>query len=612
MTETMAVKIEDLGVQAKGALWMRWIHGRHPTTGAELAIGALAAGGFVVVDPAARTALVVRPEITAETGWAIGQAPDGKIYQAGVHTGRKRAPLLCWDWVGDEARVVADRTFRSVFSLDVAPDGGVYMPEYGGNAMYRYDPRTARIDKLGTYAAFGAHVRNVICAADGWVYATCTDFKSSCLVGIDPSTGAMTNIDLVPPGYEGWTADPAGLCKDACGHALIALNRWGRCCWIELVGGTACWIDQKDIALVRSEQGAYWPLAFRDGSAIVAIKGTTVSYVNPDGQTVDFEIEWLRSPLRIFSIDFAADRIWGGTFIPLTLFAHDPDTGECREFGNPTETDGEIYSMAYAERKLFLGSYYKACLTRFAPEQPWCRDGSPQANPKHLGLMKDPPLPLMRPYGAAQSSDGMVYFSACGGYGCTDAGLARIDPRSETVTRWLYPETTFGAMIYLAPLDRLAVVERRLHENALRLSFLSPQTGAIAHSIKLIEDSGTISSLLYDGGDWIYGLHDYRATIFAFSLKEDRMVRKLPELGLGGHCHRCLVFGPDDRIWGLTVECVFSVDRALTNKTVVSAYDDHADGNGYRFGFVRAPDGCFYFPNGPHLMRVRTRPVGSL
>ena len=49
---------------------------------------------------------------------------------------------------------------------------------------------------------------------------------------------------------------------------------------------------------------------------------------------------------------------------------------------------------------------------------------------------------------------------------------------------------------------------------------------------------------------------------------------------------------------------VFSVDRGLTNKAVVAEYEDHADMNGYRFGFVRGPDGHLYFPNGPHLMRV--------
>ena len=38
---------------------------------------------------------------------------------------------------------------------------------------------------------------------------------------------------------------------------------------------------------------------------------------------------------------------------------------------------------------------------------------------------------------------------------------------------------------------------------------------------------------------------------------------------------------------------------------VVLAYEDHADGNFYRFGMCTGPDGHVYFPNGPRLMRIR-------
>lgn len=604
MAKTMTAAIENLGVQARDGQWMKWIRGRHPRTGAEVAIGSLAAGGFVVVDPAARTSLIVRPETGCETAWAIGQAPDGSIYQAGVHSGKAPSPLLRWDWTGDTARVAATRTFKSVFTLDIAPDGRVYMPDHTENALYRYDPAAGRIDRVATFAEFGKHVRNLACGSDGWVYVNATDFHTTCIVGLDPATGTRSKINLLPAGHEGWRADPE-IHRDAAGHVLVPLRRWGRTLWAELAGGAARAIDQRHVALAGADAGAVSPLVFSDGSHISRIERTTVTRVDAAGRAEDFEIDWVRSPLRIFSVYPAAGRIWGGTFIPLTLFAHDPATGRSEEFGNPTATNGEIYSMAFAEGKLFLGSYYAAHLTRYAPDRPWRRDSSLAANPASLGQMKDPPYPLMRPYGTATSADGMVYFSACGGYGCTDGGISRVDPRMEEVTRWIYPRTSFGTMVYLPAQDRLMVVERRLDEGALRLSFVSPRTGEIDASEPIIRDEGTISSLLHDGGDTVYGLHDYRATLFAYSLAERRIVRRLPELGLGDHCHRSLLFGPDDRIWGLTVRCVFSVDRALTDKAVVGEYEDRANMNAYRFGLVKGPDGHLYFPNGPCLMRVR-------
>src|SRR5262249_6236921 len=161
------------------------------------------------------------------------------------------------------------------------------------------------------------------------------------------------------------------------------------------------------------------------------------------------------------------------------------------------------------------------------------------------------------------------YFSACGGYGCEASGLSRVDPKTEAVTRWIFPNTTFGDMFYLAPRDQLVLMERRKSEAALRITFIAPSTGEIVAADTIVEDNGNVTSWLYDGDDTIYGVHDYRATIFAYSLRERRVVRKLAELNLGDLCYRCLLFGPDDRIWGLTNRCVFSVDRDLTNKATV-------------------------------------------
>ena len=108
-----------------------------------------------------------------------------------------------------------------------------------------------------------------------------------------------------------------------------------------------------------------------------------------------------------------------------------------------------------------------------------------------------------------------------------------------------------------------------------------------------------------DGHDLVYGLHAWRACIFAFSLSKRRIVKQYPELGMGDHCHNALIFGPDDRKWGPTNDCVFSIDRDLGDVTVVAPYEDCADRNAYRFGMTRGPDGHVYFPNGTHLMRVR-------
>jgi len=100
-------------------------------------------------------------------------------------------------------------------------------------------------------------------------------------------------------------------------------------------------------------------------------------------------------------------------------------------------------------------------------------------------------------------------------------------------------------------------------------------------------------------------MHAYRATLFAYSLKEGRIVAELRELGYGDNCYNMLIFGPDGKIWGLASQCVYAVTRDLKHKEVVTEYVDNAGMNAYRFGMVYGPDGNIYFPNGTHLMRIR-------
>lgn len=274
-----------------------------------------------------------------------------------------------------------------------------------------------------------------------------------------------------------------------------------------------------------------------------------------------------------------------------------------------------------------MASYPRAHLTRYDPGRPWRWDDGTRSNPAHLGPMKEafqtpnrsldgsplPPQPaektalyLHRPYGKATDEGGNIYFSSVGGYGCPHSGLCRINRHTEAVARWIYPETWMTALVYLPRQRRLLVCECRGNEpQTIRFTFISPETGAVVESVPAIRDEGAVTSWLYDGDDLVYGLHNHRATLFAYSLKQKRIVASLAELGFGHHCYESLVFGPDDRLWGLTRECVFAVTRDLTAKERLADYPDFAEGNFYRFGFGYGPDRHLYFLNGAHLMRLK-------
>lgn len=599
----MKYQVEDLGPQAFGDSCMVPRRGRNPRNGHEVALIPLSVGGFLVADPIDRTSLHVRPERCIPNGsWdAVGQAPDGRVYLTGVF--RTRLPLFCWNWEGCQARVVAELPGMSFFSLDVALDGRVYLPEYGQNALLRFDPRSGRVESLGDFNSFGTNVHDAYCGPDGWVYLVVYDYvrNRQSLVAYDPRADRKGLVTSPDAAADAWPVAWAGTIRDADGRVLVPQNRWGRRHWLQAREGALREIDQGDVRLNPHHQ----PLAFRDGSYVSAIEDRTMTLQDRQGRTYSFELAREDSPLRIFSVFSGANTVWGSTFMPLTLFGRDLSTGRVTSYGNPTPAGGEIYSMAVSRQKLFMASYNGAHLDRLDPERPLRKGVSPAGNPAHLGSMKEEGLPLQRPAGVAMDKAGTVYFAAMGGYGCEDSGIARINPDTEEVTRWIFPHTTFDSLVYLPQLHQLLVSEVRKGETAIRFTFISPDTGRILEDRPCIEDQGRVASWLADDSDWVYGMHPHRATLFAYSLKERRIVKSIPEMNLGDNCNNCLIFGPDGRIWGLTVKCLFAAERDLSTFEKVADYEDHAGLNANRFGLCTGSDGSVYFPNGTHLMRIR-------
>lgn len=626
----MANPVEEVGVAAYGDCLIYPRPGRDPRTGREIAIHSLSRGGFLVVDPFTRSAIQVEGERPFHCGWAVAQAPDGTIYQCDY--GKPDRKLCAWRWDGPTARVVAEPDVLAVFTIDVAPDGRVYIPDYTRNQLHRFDPKTRQVELLGGFKEFTEHIRDVACGRDGLVYLVGYSYvpvngSNHALIAFDPATGKRWSVetDAVAPGL---TVSRGPIVKDADGHVLVDAKRWGNALRMELVNGRAQPIDPTTARV--NEKGQ--PLAFAGGDMIrgvsISFEGVKsfpgiaspssaepahaevrrlrakVEYVGADMKESPFDVSFNGSPLRIFSIAAGGGRIWGGTFIPLTLFSYDIKSNTFTGYDNPTPINGEIYNMAWANHKLYMASYVQACLTRFDPAKPYRKDDSAQANPKQLGRMKEDGLHLHRIHGVAQDKQGNVYFAAYGDYGCRDGGICRIDPRSDAVTRWIYAETSMDSMVYLPETDRLLVCEMRGGEKAIRFTIVNPQNGSIEWSEPMIQDQGAIHSWVYADG-MVYGMHAYRATMIAFDPRSRKIVNRQEEMRVGEHCRNAMTLGPDGRLWGLTTQCVFALSRDFKQLETIAEYPDHAEMSGNRYGLCWGDDGCLYFPNGTRLMRIR-------
>ena len=602
----MQYKLEDLGVAAHGDLWFNWQLARDPRNpgdGVELALGSLARGGFILIDPKKREAIQIKSERPVPGGEGVTQAPNGDIYQCDYGPPSPTPLLVRWDWTGRVARVAAEVSVESIMSIDAGADGCIYLPDYSPNVMYRFNPDTGTVENLGDFHAFGQFIRNVFGAPDGLMYVTSNRYGDTGIatrvVGFNPRTREKFLVEA--GGVDGASVRWGGLVKDGNGRVLVPSSHWGRSLWHELVDGKLRDIDQKQVRLTPADS----PLAFADGSYIKSVVEKEVTLVEPDGKESKFTIAREDEPLRLFSIESGGGKIWNGTFMPLQLSSYDLASGKITDYGNPTRTQGEPYNMVFTQGKLYLACYCEAHVARYDPSKPWRKDNSIHANPAQLGQMKETGLPLQRPVGKAVDAKGRIFFAAMGGYGCLDSGIARIDPRNEEMVRWLYPNTTVGAIAFHKASGQLLVTERREGEKGVRFTFVSPEDGSIAWSEEVVIDDGSIPSLLDSGREVVFGLHAHRATLFAFDMRTRKIVASLPEMGVGHHCCNALIDGPDGRIWGLTTDCVYAVGRDLKSVEVIAKYAQGSGPDSNRFGICWGEDGHLYFPNGTNLMRVR-------
>lgn len=574
---------------------------KEPGTGKEFAAISISKGGLVLMDPVARTKRHIRSETYFSNAWLVSQGPKGYLYQ--VDFGAK-GMVTCWDWKSEKSKIIGYTTSKSPFDV-VGAEDCLYIVDYGKNQILRFDVETGVETVLVDFKGHnvGHHIRLFNKGADGMLYCNVYTYanqgeEGSHLVMVDPKTKKITDMTAQ-------SGRRFSFARTADGRALIGTMQYGRQIWRELINGQVKDVDQRELKVTSTGSS----LVFSDGSYVEEMKEWSCTVVQKDGQKHTIDIRPEGSPIRLFSVASAFNKVWVGTFIPLRLVSYDPFTENTTYYGNPTPVTGEIYELTHSGDNLYMCSYTQCWLTRFNPHKPMVVGSNVLANPGQLGLMKEGSLPLQRSYGVAKDNKERVYFAALGGYGCVDSGISRIDPSNgDEVTRWIFPRTKFEAMTYLKSTHQLLISEVRLDEMKVRFTLINADTGEIEWS-QIIKDDpdGVVSWVADEEGRTVVGMHAYRATFYKFDVQTRTVTHKLEEVRVGQHCHNALIQGPDGRIWGYTRDHVYAVDWDL--KSIESIFDFTETGHydAYRFGFCKGPDGCLYFPDGKRLLRIETR-----
>jgi len=140
--------------------------------------------------------------------------------------------------------------------------------------------------------------------------------------------------------------------------------------------------------------------------------------------------------------------IIGGSAVPLQVFSYDPATGQLANPGNPTATDGEIYSILPWNEYVFLCAYGGSYLSRWNPDGPWNFGTTPEHNPYGIGYVGDGHL---RPRAMVDGPNGTILIGSQPPYGQWGGAMAVLDPVQCKIVenyRHLVPDQGINALAY--------------------------------------------------------------------------------------------------------------------------------------------------------------------
>ena len=597
--------IADLGTPVRDDMWKSWRRGVDPRSGAPVALGCLSAGGFVLVDPYERRGLQVTPPEPLESCSALCQDARGVIYQC--DWGQRHDPvLLAWDGAGSTSRRVTDVPVHAVVDMAHHPALGLLLLSAIDGSVWRVSDERAPARPWWAPRPAGAG-RRLALGGDGVVYVQLARGSQEHVEAVGTDGNSVTGPLLQ------WSLDSAVawhevMHRTAAGGVYLHDRTRGR--WYEARDARLHPLRAMPPALVRIDQ---WPsigtaalgltadLAFDDGLAIVAVNGRAIQTRDAAGHLASFEVPRRDPPVRLFRVAAAFGDIWGSSFIPLSLFHHDPATGAQRNLGNPTQSSsGEAYTVVARGDELLIGGYCNASITRYRPALPWRPGTDAQANPRELGLASVDPV-LHRPRSAAVTAAGDAYFAAIDPKsGQRTSALARVDANGQ-LHRWIFTDREVHGVLAPRGATPLIVAWSQPSDGALMLGRFDPERGVFLREVALAPGPGSVTALLDGPDSTVFLLHDYRATLYRVDARTLQTLAVLPEVGLGDHCHDSLAWH-GGRLVGLTNRALFEVDADLSVARPLATYPDHARGNFYRFGLADPGDGRLYFANGPHLM----------
>ena len=538
---------------------------------------------LLAVDPdTGKVSQYLAPEGPGAWGYIL--APDGKIYLGTWDGGL----ILCFNPSAPDSgiRVLGkpSETESYIWMFAVGGDGKLYGGTYGNAKLISYDTKTGEMRDLGRMDEAQMYSRTVAPGKDGRIYIGIGSANGDIVV-YDPYTGKHGSIvpqEIKSKAKSGSTR----IGNDGHAYAMIA-EKWYRC-------------EDSNLIPVPDFPGAV-KQRFRDGRVLEDAGNGYYVIKQPNGEVERSTFSYTGTGVRIFHVaNGPLGRVYGSSVMPLELFEYDPNTNRLRHLGNPTEVNGEIYSMAVLDEKLYVCAYPGSWLSVYDPKKTWSYGTSKGSNPRGIGYAGDGHL---RPRAMIVGPEGQLYIGSLPPYGEHGGAMGIYDPGTDSFVenyRHLIPNQSIVTLAY----DRKSRLifggssidggggTKPIEKQARIFAWDPVEKRKILDLVPVKGDSSISSMTIFDGS--VFAVSIPSNTLFRFDHDDcalkviQNLPRRVPDL--------CLT-RKGDRMYGLTGSSVFELEPASEKVKILGNYGDPINA-----GFALNDSGL-YFGSGAHLIR---------
>ncbi len=493
-------------------------------------------------------------------------------------------------------------------------DGLIYVGAAYAGHLYRYDPKTERLDDLGAINLPGdTFPCNMDEDADGVIWIGC--YGSAGLTSYDPAAGAFTRhgrmdeTDMYCYPYVGAGGTIACNIKMTRPHVVVYDPASGR---RETVGPVVVTEDGGSLNLYRAIDGQLYirstagdfrlngfeaepdaalpdpapPLSMSDGSTadfadreIQMFREMAITQPG-SGETRTLPVAYESAGSEIFLVHRGPDdNLYGSSILPLHLFRHDPVSGAMDDLGICTTATGEAYSMANMDGKLYICSYPGAVLSVYDPARPYHFGKDTGSNPRDLGRMDEISY---RPRSMVAGPLGRVWTASVPNYGMWGGPLSWYDPAADTfgTYRDIAGKASCWSLAWLKAHGLLAVgttidggtgTQPRVDQASLFLWDYEAEEKVWEGRLPV--EVTAVDALAVMGGGLLCGTARTRSgsILFVLDAGERRFAHLVPLPG-GRSLEGGLQIGPDGSIFGFTIDCFYRFDAA--SGVVTTIYEE--------------------------------------